>query len=107
MMFVVPNEIVMTVRGALTASRLPAATIDKISAIIHTRLRATGLVQGVSDTVVVLPNKVLFVEFKTSTGYQSKHQEEFQDVVSQLGHDYHIVRSLDQFKKLICSHMER
>ena len=60
-----------------------------------------GLLRGVSDTIIVLPNKVLFVEFKTEKGYQSEFQKDFQERVTKLGHEYYIIRSLEQFKQLI------
>jgi hypothetical protein len=62
--------------------------------------KATGLLSGVSDLIVVMPNKVLFVELKTESGTQSASQIEFQLRVSELGFNYYIVRSLDEFKKL-------
>lgn len=61
----------------------------------------TGLLSGVSDLIVVLPSKVLFVEVKTTTGKQSKNQIKFQKEVTDLGFEYHLVRSLDDFKKIV------
>jgi hypothetical protein len=61
----------------------------------------TGLLRGVSDTIIVLPSKVLFVEFKTEKGYQSEFQKDFQERVTKLGHEYYVIRNLDQFKQLI------
>ena len=63
--------------------------------------KATGLLSGVSDLIVVLPSKVLFVEVKTTTGKQSKNQIKFQKEVTDLGFEYHLVRSLDDFKKIV------
>jgi lysyl-tRNA synthetase class I len=60
-----------------------------------------GLLRGVSDTIIVLPNKVLFVEFKTEKGYQSEFQKDFQERVTKLGHEYYVIRNLEQFKELI------
>lgn len=59
--------------------------------------KALGVVSGVSDLILVLNGKVLFLEVKTETGKQSPHQIEFQDQVSSLGHEYAIIRSLDDF----------
>jgi hypothetical protein len=61
----------------------------------------SGVLQGVSDLVIVLPNKVLFVELKTTQGRQSKSQKEFETKINSLGYDYHVIRSLDDFKELI------
>lgn len=57
--------------------------------------------RGVSDLVVVLPGKVMFVEVKQEKGVQSKLQEVFERNVTGLGHTYAVVRSLDEFKSLI------
>jgi len=61
----------------------------------------TGLLKGVSDLIVILPNKVLFIELKTEIGIQSQVQKEFESRVTALGQEYHLVRSLPQFQQLI------
>ena len=63
--------------------------------------KATGLMAGVSDLIVVLPGKVLFVEVKTDTGRKSKNQKTFKEIVSNLGFDYFVVRSLEEFKHVV------
>ena len=63
--------------------------------------KATGLMKGVSDTVIVFPNKVVFCEFKDLKGKQRPDQKLFQDKIILLGHDYWIVRSIKEFKELI------
>lgn len=62
-----------------------------------------GMLTGVSDLVVVLPSKVLFIELKTERGIQSKSQKEFEGRITSLGYDYYIIRSLAEFQKLINS----
>ena len=64
-------------------------------------LLLTGLLSGVSDLIVVLPNKVLFVEVKTATGTQKPNQIKFEKNVENLGLDYYLVRSLEDFKAII------
>ena len=64
-------------------------------------LKNTGLLAGASDLIVVLPNKVLFIEVKTSTGIQSTVQKDFENRVLKLNHDYFIVKSLQDFKDII------
>ena len=68
------------------------------------RKKATGLLPGVSDLIVVLENKVLFVEVKDDKGIQSKNQIIFQTTVNNLGHYYYLVRSIDEFKNMIYEH---
>lgn len=60
-----------------------------------------GMEQGASDFIVVIPNKVVFFETKTLTGTQSPAQIEWQKTVKLLGFDYHVVRTLEDFKKII------
>lgn len=71
------------------------------------RKKSTGLKAGVSDLIVLLPNKVLFVEVKTNTGVQSDKQKEFQQQVEKLGFEYHLVRSLDDFIKIISNNIKK
>jgi hypothetical protein len=60
-----------------------------------------GVLAGVSDLILILKNKVIFVELKTHKGIQSESQKEFESRVLEFGHYYILIRSLDEFKKLI------
>ena len=63
--------------------------------------KATGLLKGASDLVVIFPNgKLCFVELKILKGIQSSEQKDFECRVSSLGYEYHLIRSLDEFKLL-------
>ena len=80
-------------------------TRNKIEAM---KLKATGLTAGVADLIICLPfGRVLFVELKTDTGTQSDAQKTFESKVTKLGHDYFLIRSLDQFKTLIHNHYDK
>ena len=61
----------------------------------------TGLMQGVSDLIIVIPNKTLYIELKTATGKQSPKQIEFQETIKNLNQEYHLVRSLKEFQSII------
>lgn len=63
--------------------------------------RATGMLSGVSDLIIVRPNEVLFIECKDAKGKQREQQINFQNTVSALGFEYHLVRSLEEFKEII------
>jgi len=65
------------------------------------RKKAIGLMSGVSDLIVIMEGQVIFVEVKTPVGRQSERQEAFEEIVSNLGFKYYVIRSLDQFKKYI------
>lgn len=68
------------------------------------KLKDEGVLAGVSDLIIVLQGRVVFVELKTKTGVQSVSQKVFQKNVEALGHTYLIWRSfedcLDFIKKI-------
>jgi hypothetical protein len=57
-----------------------------------------GLKSGVSDLIVLMPNRCVFVECKDATGKQRDTQQDFENTVKALGFEYYVVRSLDEFK---------
>ena len=65
------------------------------------KLKQTGAMAGVSDLIVLLNGKCLFVELKIEKGIQSEVQKIFEERVKNLNFDYFIIRSLEDFKKLI------
>jgi hypothetical protein len=66
------------------------------------KLKETGLMAGVADLIVLFPNgKLMFVELKTDTGKQSEKQIDFENRVKNLGFEYHLIRSIDEFKIII------
>ena len=70
--------------------------------------RSMGVVKGVSDTILFLARDkyhALCVEFKTDTGRQSDAQRLWQSKVEQQGFRYEVVRSLEEFKKLIVEYL--
>lgn len=64
-------------------------------------LKATGLLAGVSDLIILLPEKILFVELKTDKGIQSAAQKDFETRITNLGYNYYLVRSLEEFKTIL------
>lgn len=71
------------------------------TALQQSRLVAMGLRAGVSDLVVVLPGRVVFLEVKAPDGKQSPKQKMFEDKVTGFGHDYFIVRSVEDVSKIL------
>ena len=65
------------------------------------KLKATGLIAGVSDLIVIQPNRCVFVELKIDKGKQSDKQIDFEKKVKSLGFEYYVVRSLEEFKACI------
>ena len=63
--------------------------------------KAVGLVPGVSDCLLIWEGTVYCFEFKTESGRQSSAQIEWMQKVTTQGINYYLVRSLEQFKKII------
>lgn len=70
--------------------------------VVGAKKKALGVVSGPSDLIFILCGEVVFIEMKTPTGTQSDEQKDFQLKVSHRGHQYIIIRTLDQFKSFIC-----
>lgn len=63
--------------------------------------KSMGLISGISDLIVIQPNRIIFFEVKTATGKQSDNQKKFQRKVELLGFEYYVVRSLEDFKSYL------
>lgn len=71
------------------------------------RLKAQGVLAGVSDLVIMLPNrKMYFVEIKNPNGKgrQSPAQRDFEDTVVAMGHTYQIWSKWAQVEQFINAH---
>lgn len=67
-------------------------------------LKATGVVAGVADLILLVPSfkyASLCIEMKTPKGTQSESQKEWQKVATDLGNQYVLCRSFDEFKEVI------
>lgn len=56
---------------------------------------------GTPDFIIFAPNIVLAVECKTKDGKLSPEQLAWKLEVERLGHSYHVVRCMDDLKKII------
>jgi len=65
------------------------------------QLTAIGLYPGAADLVFTLNGKHYYCEVKDDKGTQSPNQKKFQKHIEHCGHQYHVVRSLEQFQTLI------
>jgi 3-hydroxy-3-methylglutaryl CoA synthase len=63
--------------------------------------KATGLIAGVADLIVIQPNRIVFIELKKEKGKQSDDQQQFERKVKSLGFEYYLIRSLEQFKSYL------
>lgn len=68
--------------------------------ITAAKMKAEGVLAGVSDLILLKPNAhypALLIEMKTRTGRQSDLQREWQRNIEKDGYKYIICRSLDDF----------
>lgn len=68
------------------------------------KLKAEGVLPGVADIFLALPNPLyhgLFLECKLPEGKQSKEQKLFEAAVVIRGYQYIIFRSVEQFQQII------
>lgn len=56
---------------------------------------------GCSDTILIFRDRVVFAEFKVGENYQLPSQKDFEQRITALGYEYHIIRSLTQFKEIL------
>lgn len=66
------------------------------------RLKAEGVLAGVADLVVLLPQgKSLYIEMKVKGNRQTQNQKDFQNKVIALGHTYAVCYTFEEFQKVI------
>jgi hypothetical protein len=82
--WLLPNCIVFHVPNGGKRARAEAA-----------RLVAAGVLAGVPDLIVILPNQVVFIEVKTRKGVLSNEQDAFADKARELGQTCLIFRSAE------------
>lgn len=72
------------------------------NAIATMQAKAMGLMAGVSDTILILPNgKIVFCEFKDAKGLQSERQKDFEKLVTSHGYEYWLIRDFETFKSKV------
>ena len=72
------------------------------------RFKKMGVQPGFPDLVLLVASQdchALFIELKSATGRQEDSQKEYQALVEAQGYRYALVRSFDEFKKLIGNYM--
>jgi len=66
------------------------------------RAKAMGVAPGVADLEFMMwMGKTCYIELKRPGGTQSKDQKEFQKLCLDMGHEYHLVYTFEQFKLII------
>lgn len=64
--------------------------------------KALGVVAGVSDLEMIGWREMWFIELKLPGEKQGKEQMEFEAQVKRAGHNYIVIRTLNEFKTLLC-----
>lgn len=71
---------------------------EGLNNISGARDKAMGLVAGVADMCLLLPNgRACFIEFKSDKGRQSDKQKHFESIVKMRGCEYFVVNSKEKF----------
>jgi hypothetical protein len=71
-------------------------------------LKAEGAMSGVSDLILMLPNKryhALCIEMKTEKGKLSENQEAWRDRALKHGYQYQVCRTIDQFISTVTNYL--
>lgn len=96
----VPNGIGFTIPEIIPI-RFHAA-IKKAIAMAIDMMKKVGLVPGVADLIIHLPNaKCVMCEVKTEIGTQSPAQKKIEAKIKAMGGNYILVRGLEDFKEQI------
>jgi len=81
-------------------------TRNKLEAI---KLKKEGVLPGVSDLSLMIPNKDypgFFIELKVGYNKQTDNQILFQEDVRKMGFRYEVIRTFDQFVEEVTKYME-
>ena len=73
-------------------------------------LKAEGMVAGVADIILMVPNRqhhALCIEMKTAEGRQRPTQKAWQQAVEAHGYRYEVVRDFDSFYNLITEYLKQ
>lgn len=70
--------------------------------VVASKLKAEGVRAGVADLILMCGfGNIVFIEMKTEKGKQQESQIVFERMCNKNGYIYKIVRSFEDFKKLI------
>lgn len=72
------------------------------------RLKAEGVLAGVADLVVLLPQgKSLYIEMKVKGNRQTQNQKDFQKIAETLGHTYAVCYTFEEFQKVVENQIQK
>lgn len=85
-----PNDVIFTVPNGGSRNAFEAV-----------RLKAEGVLSGVSDLIVLKSNKVVFIEMKHGKCKQTESQLSFESKVKSKGFEYYLVNSFELFREIV------
>ena len=72
------------------------------------RFKAEGVLAGVADLVVMLPQgKSIYIEMKIKGNRQTDNQKDFQKKSIALGHTYAVCYTFEEFQKVIENQLQK
>lgn len=72
------------------------------------RLKAEGVLAGVADLVVMLPQgKSIYIEMKVKGNRQTDNQKYFQKKAIALGHNYVVCYTFEEFQQIIENQIQK
>lgn len=74
---------------------------NSVNSISGNKMKALGVVKGVSDFTFIDVEQVVFIEMKTEEGRLKPEQIDFRDKVTARGHLYFVIRTFEAFVKLM------
>lgn len=99
--FSVPTELLMNVRSLMIGTGISSKKTDSIISVVMNKAKSTGMKNGISDCIILSEKGTFFIEFKLPGNNQQKNQKEFEEIVTNLGYKYFVVKSTEEFKKLV------
>lgn len=87
-----PRSLIMSIPNGGTRNAIEAMT-----------MKSTGLLPGASDLIFIHRGLLVWIEVKVPTGRQQPSQMQFEARVTDLGYQYKIIRSLQEFQEFIVS----
>lgn len=91
------NEIYRLIKPNMKG-RIISINNNSANAIKGAKNKKMGVLPGVSDMILLLDNmQVVWIEWKTQIGRQSRYQIAFENMLCSIQHHYHIVRSMTEF----------
>ena len=98
-MFLRLKNILVFETDIMDGLKLTRTEEERFSYITHHK--SMGYVVGQSDLVMVLNGIVIFLEVKDLKKYQTPNQKLFEKKIKGLGHQYYVVRSLDDVVEIL------